>query len=52
MYFWKKLVTKCVTKCKPHGPFMYFWKARYQIQNFGKQLGPSVYFAALNNDKV
>ncbi|MFS8018745.1 hypothetical protein Hanom_Chr15g01395661 [Helianthus anomalus] len=37
------LGTKCVTKCKPHGPSVYFWKARDQIQNFGKPQGPSVY---------
>ncbi|MFS8002324.1 hypothetical protein Hanom_Chr13g01200761 [Helianthus anomalus] len=34
-----KLGTKCVTKCKPPGPYMYFWKNRDQIQNFGKSQG-------------
>ncbi|KAJ0548239.1 hypothetical protein HanIR_Chr08g0381411 [Helianthus annuus] len=24
MYFWQKLGTKCVTKCKLQGPSMYF----------------------------
>ncbi|KAJ0910068.1 hypothetical protein HanRHA438_Chr06g0248311 [Helianthus annuus] len=24
MYFWQKLGTKCVTKCKPQGPSVYF----------------------------
>ncbi|MFS7908711.1 hypothetical protein Hanom_Chr01g00086331 [Helianthus anomalus] len=28
----EKLGTKCVTKCKPQGPYVYFWKARDQIQ--------------------
>ncbi|MFS8019868.1 hypothetical protein Hanom_Chr15g01408761 [Helianthus anomalus] len=37
--FGKKLGTKCVTKCKPQGPSVYFWKARDQIQNFGKPRG-------------
>ncbi|MFS7902119.1 hypothetical protein Hanom_Chr01g00007511 [Helianthus anomalus] len=36
--------TKCVTKCKPVGPPLYFWKDRDQIQNFGKPQGPSMYF--------
>ncbi|MFS7925779.1 hypothetical protein Hanom_Chr04g00289111 [Helianthus anomalus] len=28
------LETICVTKCKPHEPFVYFGKANDQIQNF------------------
>ncbi|KAJ0443291.1 hypothetical protein HanIR_Chr16g0819151 [Helianthus annuus] len=38
-----KLETRCVTKCKPQGPSVYFWRARDQIQNFGKPQGhPSI----------
>ncbi|KAJ0523529.1 hypothetical protein HanIR_Chr10g0494871 [Helianthus annuus] len=44
MYFWKRLRTKFVIKCKPRRPLVYFWKDRDQIQNFGKPQGPSVYF--------
>ncbi|MFS8026268.1 hypothetical protein Hanom_Chr16g01484831 [Helianthus anomalus] len=44
MYFWQKLGIKCVTKCKPQGPLVYFWKARDLIQNFVKPQGLSVYF--------
>ncbi|MFS7998349.1 hypothetical protein Hanom_Chr12g01152661 [Helianthus anomalus] len=44
----KKLGTKFVTKCKPQGPFVYFWKVRDQIQNFGKPEGPSVYFTLIS----
>ncbi|MFS7914063.1 hypothetical protein Hanom_Chr02g00148961 [Helianthus anomalus] len=35
--------TKCITKCKPHGLSVYFWKARDQIQNVDK----SVHFTLL-----
>ncbi|MFS7910445.1 hypothetical protein Hanom_Chr02g00106431 [Helianthus anomalus] len=49
MYFWQRLGTKCVTKCKPQGPSVYFWKAKDQIQNFGQPQGPSVYFTQKNS---
>ncbi|MFS7971289.1 hypothetical protein Hanom_Chr09g00831021 [Helianthus anomalus] len=34
-------------QCKPGEPSVYFWKARNQIQNFGKPQGLSVYFTLL-----
>ncbi|MFS7925773.1 hypothetical protein Hanom_Chr04g00289051 [Helianthus anomalus] len=34
------LETICVIKSKPHEPFVYFWKANDQIQNFSKSQGP------------
>ncbi|KAJ0520290.1 hypothetical protein HanIR_Chr10g0457731 [Helianthus annuus] len=49
MYLLKKLGTKSITDCKPHGPSVNFWKARNQIQNFGEPQGPSVYFTLIFN---
>ncbi|KAJ0878492.1 hypothetical protein HanRHA438_Chr10g0440401 [Helianthus annuus] len=52
MYFWQKLGTKCITKCKSQGPSANFWKARDQIQHFGQPQGPSMYFTQNKNKKI
>ncbi|MFS7916829.1 hypothetical protein Hanom_Chr03g00181951 [Helianthus anomalus] len=42
---------KPFTKCKPQEPSVYFWKAKDQIQNFGKPQGPSVYLTLFIKNK-